>query len=142
MFTDGTQPTNGCNTHIWANVNRLNNKLATPSTPGFLTRKQVFIKKDHPNSATADYHVVLPSGYDTGYSGSNNHAEQNVDENVAPPENNEQNAPDNTNVNNNTNDNVTNNVSPVPTPPVGQNNAGTALPAPDTNNRNIAPRTH
>ncbi len=146
MFAEGTQPTSGCTTHVWANVNRLNNRLATPSTPGFLTRKQVFIKKEHPNSATADFHVVLPSGYDDSTGGSYNYTEG--DSNSDSLENNEHSNTPDTNVNdnnaaNNTQHNNTgNNNSPAPTPPATNNNPGN-LPTPDTNNNvNISPRTH
>ncbi|ETJ29816.1 Membrane carboxypeptidase MrcB, partial [human gut metagenome] len=65
LFEEGTEPTTTCDTHVVTNINRLNNKLATPGTPSFLTRKAIYIKKKHPNSATADYYMVLPSSYDT-----------------------------------------------------------------------------
>lgn len=64
LFVEGTEPTDTCTAHVIANVNRFNNKLATPSTPSILTKSGVFIRKDHPNPATADYFMVLPSSYD------------------------------------------------------------------------------
>ena len=152
MFAEGTQPTSGCTTHVWANVNRLNNKLATPSTPSFLTRKEVFIRKEHPNSVTADYHVVLPSGYDPTDGGSYNSSEHDSDSNSSEnieDNNNTNNSHDNTNgetgTNNNNSNNSNHNSSPAPTPPVTGNNPGT-LPTPDNNsnnnNVNISPHVH
>ncbi|MBE6072691.1 MAG: PBP1A family penicillin-binding protein [Clostridium butyricum] len=63
-FIEGTEPSNTCETHISANVNILNGKLSTPATPSILTKSKVFISKDNPNPATADYPYVLPSLYD------------------------------------------------------------------------------
>ncbi|EKQ51057.1 MULTISPECIES: PBP1A family penicillin-binding protein [unclassified Clostridium] len=65
LFIEGTEPTTTCTTHVIANVNRFTNKLASSITPSILTKSSVFIKKDHPNPATADYFMVLPSSYDT-----------------------------------------------------------------------------
>lgn len=64
LFVEGTEPTDTCSTHVIANVNRFNNKLATPATPSILTKSSVFIRKDHPNPVTADSFMVLPSSYD------------------------------------------------------------------------------
>ncbi|MBE6062350.1 MAG: PBP1A family penicillin-binding protein [Clostridium butyricum] len=127
IFAEGTEPTSGCTTHVWANVNRLNNRLATPSTPGFLTRKEVFIKKEHPNSVTADYNVVLPSGYDSSENipSDNPDSAKNIEDNNNT-ENNSNNAQISETENNNNN-------SPVPTPPAFQNNTQN-LPSPDINN--------
>jgi len=64
LFIEGTEPTTTCTTHVTANVNRFSNKLVNSDTPSLLTKSGIFIKKDHPNSATADYPYVLPSTYD------------------------------------------------------------------------------
>lgn len=66
LFIEGTEPTETCSTHVTANVNIFSNKLATPGTPSILTKSVVFVKKDYPNPATADYPYVLTSNYDTG----------------------------------------------------------------------------
>jgi penicillin-binding protein 1A len=62
MFVEGTEPTETCSTHVTANVSRISNKLVENAS--ILTQSKVFIKKDHPNPATADYPYVLPSTYD------------------------------------------------------------------------------
>lgn len=64
LFIEGTEPTSSCTTHVVANVNRLNGKLATPNTPSFLTQGKIFIKKEFPNPITQDYFMTLPSNYD------------------------------------------------------------------------------
>jgi len=64
LFIEGTEPTETCETHVVANVNRFSNKLASSGTPSLLTKSVVFIKKDHPNPITEDYSMVLPSSYD------------------------------------------------------------------------------
>lgn len=139
MFAEGTQPTEGCNTHVWANVNIFNHKLATRNTPSFLTRKQVFIEKEHPNPVTADYNVVLPSGYDSSNNTSYNHSQHNTNSSNNTEDNNSDN---NSNSGHsvggtdNNNSNTTNNTSPAPTPPANRNNIAGTIPAPDTNNHN------
>ncbi|MBY0755143.1 transglycosylase domain-containing protein [Clostridium sardiniense] len=65
MFIDGTQPTSYCETHVSARVNSLTGLLATDNTPLGLITNRIFIKKDHPNSVTADYKYVLPTSYDS-----------------------------------------------------------------------------
>ena len=65
LFIEGTEPTDTCETHVVANVNRFSNKLASSGTPSLLTKSVVFIKKDHPNPITEDYSMVLPSTYDS-----------------------------------------------------------------------------
>lgn len=62
MFIEGTEPKETCSTHVAANVNRFSNKLVDNSS--IFTQSRVYIKKDHPNSATADYPYVLPSTFD------------------------------------------------------------------------------
>ena len=62
MFIEGTEPKETCSTHVTGNVNRFSNKLVENSS--IFTQSRVYIKKDHPNSATADYPYVLPSTYD------------------------------------------------------------------------------
>jgi penicillin-binding protein 1A len=64
LFIEGTEPTTTCTTHVTANINRFSNKLVNSDIPSLLTKSGIFIKKDHPNSATADYQYVLPSTYD------------------------------------------------------------------------------
>lgn len=81
LFEEGTEPTTTCDTHVVANINRLNNKLATPGTPSFLTKKEIYITKKHPNPATADYYMVLPSSYDPTTSSTNVKSENNKNDN-------------------------------------------------------------
>ena len=139
LFEEGTEPTETCNVHVFANINRLNGKLATPGTPSFLTRQSVFIKKENPNQATADYYMVLPSNYDnngssnsthSGTTHSNNHSNNNSNHNS---NNNPSNHNDNNsnNQNNSTNNNnhgngVTENPSDIPQgtlpPPINNEN--------------------
>lgn len=88
LFEEGTEPTTICDVHVIANINRLNNKLATPGTPSFLTKKAVFIKKDNPNPSTADYYMVLPSNYDTSTSSDENSSEEANDANNSSNDNN------------------------------------------------------
>lgn len=64
LFIKGTEPTSYCNEHVLANVNKINNKLATPATPAFLTQGRIFVKKANPNPITSDYQYALPAGYD------------------------------------------------------------------------------
>ncbi|WP_160693078.1 transglycosylase domain-containing protein [Clostridium sp. C2-6-12] len=62
MFIEGTEPKETCSTHVAVNVNRFTNKMVENSS--ILTQSRVYIKKDHPNSATADYPYVLTSTSD------------------------------------------------------------------------------
>lgn len=68
MFIAGTEPKSYCETHVNAEVNRINGSLATDNTPAYLKYSKIFIKKEHPNSVTADYNYVLPSSYDNNVS--------------------------------------------------------------------------
>lgn len=79
LFIEGTEPTDYCNAHVLANVNILNNKLATPGTPSLLTKSKVFVRKTNPNPITSDYQYTLPSTYDDTV---NNSASQNSSENI------------------------------------------------------------
>lgn len=81
MFIKGTEPTTACTTHVVANINRLNNKLATPNTPGFLTHSSIFIKKEHVNEQTADYPYTLPASYDNSSNNGNTHSNSNSNHN-------------------------------------------------------------
>jgi penicillin-binding protein 1A len=96
MFIEGTEPTETCSTHVTGNINRFTNKLTDNSS--IFTQSRVYIKKDHPNSATADYPYVLTSS-------SNDVATQEppVAENNAqtPPANTPSNPPPVTNPNEN-----------------------------------------
>ena len=87
LFEEGTEPTTTCDTHVVANINRLNNKLATPGTPSFLTKKSIYITKKNPNPATADYYMVLPSSYDPTTSSTNLKNENNKSDNSNNPPN-------------------------------------------------------
>lgn len=106
LFIEGTEPTTTCDTHVVANVNIFNNKLATPTTPSILTKSGVFIRKEYPNSATADYSRVLPSAYDTttGTPETNAAGDASTPNNaMAPPIVNDPMAPANDRNNNNRN---------------------------------------
>ena len=132
LFIDGTEPDSTCDTHVAANVNRFTNKLASPLTPSILTRSSIFIKKDNPNPATADYFMVLPSTYDsateTPPAGDTNEAVPPVaDSNnaTAPPIVNEFSTPSNKNTNGNTKNNGNNTHNPVGP---GNSNSGALSP--------------
>ncbi len=132
MFIDGTQPTSYCETHVSARVNSINGLLATDNTPPGLITNRIFIKKDHPNSVTADYKYVLPTSYDsmTSIPQRNNHQDEDDDKDKDKdkdnkhdedkPNNNENTSPSDTNTENN-NVNVTN---PPTTPTQGTTSAG------------------
>lgn len=77
MFIKGTEPTTTCNTHVTANINRMNSRLATPNTPAFLTQSRIFIKKEHPNAETADYPYTLPVSYDSSNNSNSNNSSHN-----------------------------------------------------------------
>ena len=126
LFAEGTEPTTACDVHVIANINRLNNKLATPGTPSLLTRKSIFIKKSNPNPATADYYMVLPSRYDTTTSYNNNEVS-----NEEQPENSNN---TNSNENNAVNSNNTQ-TGPVTDPTV----TPTPSLSPPTNDGNTIP---
>lgn len=64
LFISGTEPTTLCETHVKANINSSNNKLATDNTPTSLLSEGIFVKKDNPNSATYDYKYILPIDLD------------------------------------------------------------------------------
>ncbi|WP_294405221.1 transglycosylase domain-containing protein [uncultured Clostridium sp.] len=131
LFAEGTEPTETCNVHVVANINRLNNKLATPGTPSFLVRKEIYIRKDNPNPATADYNMVLPSSYDPTTSSSNYGSGQSDTENSTD---NTQNAPDN---NTNQNDTQNNNTQTGPVTDPSQQTQADVLPPPVTDNNPI-----
>ena len=117
LFAEGTEPTETCKTHVSANINRLNNKLATPGTPSFLMRNSIFIKKDNPNPATADYYMVVPSGFDTNASANSN--ESTVSENNNTTNNNNNNNNNNSNNNNDNNNNNAHTGGPAVDPTEG-----------------------
>lgn len=62
MFINGTIPTEYCDAHIEAKVNKLTGKLAGPLTPSFLIESKVFLKKGF----TTDPALLLPSETDSG----------------------------------------------------------------------------
>lgn len=94
-----------------------------------MTKSGIFIKKDHPNSATADYQYVLPSTYDLTTQppvADNNGATTTTETPLSPPIGNstETNSNGNSNTNKNKNtksppgvpgDNTTNTNSPFST---------------------------
>lgn len=126
LFAEGTEPTTACDVHVIANINRLNNKLATPGTPSFLTRKSIFIKKSNPNPATADYYMVLPSRYDTTTSYNNNE----VSNEEQPENSNNTNSNENNAVNsNNTQTGPATDPTVTPTPSLSPpTNDGNTIP--------------
>jgi len=81
IFINGTIPTENCDVHIAAKINKLTGKLAGPFTPSFLTETKIFLKKGF----TTDPALLLPEETDS-----------------AP-----QSTTDNTKNNNNTNNNNT-----------------------------------
>ena len=113
LFAEGTEPTTTCDVHVVANINRLNNKLATPGTPSFLTKKAIYIKKDNPNPATADYYMVVPASYDPTVS-----SNQNLPEPSAESNNSNVNIDDNNGGHSNSNSNTQHQppVNPTETP--------------------------
>ncbi len=60
-FISGTEPTDTCEVHCTSEVNVLNGKTATSSTPSILKQSVVYIKKDNPNPVTLDYPYVYTS---------------------------------------------------------------------------------
>ncbi|MGE5626530.1 MAG: transglycosylase domain-containing protein [Solirubrobacterales bacterium] len=62
MFIDGTIPTDICDVHIEAKVNKITGNLAGPLTPSMLTETKVFLKKGY----TTDPALLLPSNTDQG----------------------------------------------------------------------------
>ncbi|MDD7793130.1 transglycosylase domain-containing protein [Clostridium sp. 'White wine YQ'] len=63
---DGAEPTETCDVHVSAKVNKLNNKLATDNTPKELVEERVFIKKpwNTDNSYVKDAQYILPTEQD------------------------------------------------------------------------------
>ena len=63
---EGAEPTDTCDVHVSAKVNKLNNKLATDSTPKELIEERVFIKKpwNTDNSYVKDAQYTLPTEQD------------------------------------------------------------------------------
>lgn len=65
MFIAGTVPTELCDIHVEAKVNKLNGKLASAATPIDLIESRVFIKRDYvPIHPVADQQYVLPTEID------------------------------------------------------------------------------
>lgn len=115
MFVEGTVPSQYCDVHVSAKVNKNNNKLASSTTPKNLIVDRVFIKKAYSYSGTADSKYVLPTQYDDSKPTTNNN-------------NNNSN-----NGNNNNNNNGNNNGSQEETTPDNGNNVDTDN---NTNNDN------
>lgn len=62
MFIAGTVPTELCDIHVEAKINKLNGKLASQATPAYLIESKVFIKRDYvPIHPVADQQYVLPT---------------------------------------------------------------------------------
>lgn len=68
MYINGTIPTDKCDVHIEAKVNKLTGKLAGPLTPSMLIETRVFLKKGY----TTDPLLLLPSDVDSGTSETEN----------------------------------------------------------------------
>ncbi|MPQ44669.1 transglycosylase domain-containing protein [Clostridium tarantellae] len=64
LFIEGQVPSKLCDVHVKANINKLNNKLATNKTPQSLIQQRIFIKKPYYHSGTFDSKFVLPTQYD------------------------------------------------------------------------------
>lgn len=64
MFIKGTEPTSYCETHVSAEVNKLNGKLANEFTPAALKETRIFLNKPNASSKADDYQYVLPSDKD------------------------------------------------------------------------------
>jgi len=62
LFIAGTIPTELCDVHIEAKINKLTGKLAGPLTPPFLIETRVFLK----NGSTTDPTLLLPDQIDPG----------------------------------------------------------------------------
>ena len=105
LFTEGTEPTGYCNSHVLANVNIFNNKLATPGTPYFLTKSKVFVRKANPNPITSDYQYILPSTYD-----------DTIDANVSTVPDSNTNTPSENTPSENNGDSSENNTTPPENP--------------------------
>lgn len=136
MFIDGTQPTSYCETHVSARVNSITGLLATDNTPPGLITNRIFIKKDNPNSLTADYKYVLPTSYDSmtsmppsEYKDKDKGKDKNNKHDEDKPNNENTSPSDNNNNNENTTDNDTKPTVTPPTPPAqgttsGESNSG------------------
>lgn len=64
MFISGTEPTSYCETHVSAQVNSINGKLAGPNTPSGLLTNRIFINYPYPNPEAADSKFYLTSEQD------------------------------------------------------------------------------
>lgn len=65
LFISGTVPTEYDNIHVSAEINKLNGKLATSTTPQELIQSSVFIKRDYtPSVYLQDQQYVLPKEFD------------------------------------------------------------------------------
>lgn len=108
LFIEGTEPTDYCNAHVLANVNILNNKLATPGTSSLLTKSKVFVRKANPNPITSDYQYTLPSIYDDAI---DNSTSQNSNEDITIVTNDDTDIEDNPNSEDKNNDDSDNKSS-------------------------------
>lgn len=125
MFIDGTQPTSYCETHVSARVNSITGLLATDSTPAGLILNKIFIKKDHPNSVTADYKYVLPTSYDsmTSMPSSNNYEDDDKDKDKNNKH--DEDKPNNENISSSDNNAESNNTNLATPPSQGTTSGGT-----------------
>ncbi|EGT3615391.1 peptidase [Clostridium perfringens] len=63
-FVDGTAPTKYCDNHIKVRVNKLNNKLASNSTPSSLVTERAFLRRTWALGQTLDSKYAAPGSYD------------------------------------------------------------------------------
>ncbi|OPJ63566.1 transglycosylase domain-containing protein [Clostridium oryzae] len=64
MFIAGTEPSEICDVHVSAKINRANGLLATANTPQSLITTKIFIKRDGSSSNLLDSKYVLPKKHD------------------------------------------------------------------------------
>ena len=84
MFIQGTVPTDYCDIHVTAEINKANGKLATDFTPPYLRITQVFIKRDYtPSVVLGDQKYVLPKEQDNSKS-VNDSSDKSKDNNTLP----------------------------------------------------------
>lgn len=114
MFIRGTVPTDSCDIHVIAEVNKITGKLASKFTPFFMKEAKVFIKRDYtPSTYLGDQQYVLPKELD------DSKPIENDNNATDPPKDNEDNeddgneqtdldTTDNTNTNKDTTTNNTN----------------------------------
>jgi penicillin-binding protein 1A len=120
MFIPGTVPTDMCDTHVEAKINKLTGKLATKFTLPFLVETKVYIKRDYtPSVYLDDEPYVVPKELDNSTSEdqkkndntSDDNAVNNTDDNNTTG-NNSNTTEDNTDTQNNNSTETDNNTTP------------------------------